>query len=123
MKDDRGAMMLLTAVILVIGFIALSGMAARLGQLPEQAELDRQVKFFEEADRVANGITAVLGVYDCTEVTHLNHINATMEHFQIVETGRGFGFWYDLSECHGGTNAISFKLAGAGSAIQLRIAP
>lgn len=110
-------MMLLTAVILIIGFIALAGMAGRVAQLPEKAVLDRQDIFFDEADRVVDGIQQALDVYPSCDAMDLAGLEDTMVHMQFVEGGRGFALWSDVG-CSDGSPAVTFRLASETAAIQ-----
>lgn len=109
--------MLLTAVILIIGFIALAGMAGRVAQIPEKAVLDRQDIFFEEADRVVDGIQQALDVYPTCDALDLDGLADTMAHMQFVEAGRGFALWSDVS-CPDSDPVVTFRLASETAAIQ-----
>lgn len=55
-RDDRAQMMLLTAVILLIGFVALAGMVARVSQLPQETVQESRDPVFAQIENIAEGM-------------------------------------------------------------------
>ncbi len=118
MACDRGQMLLLTSVILLIGFIALSSMVIRVTQLPEETTQESRDPIELEADAVSEGvgdllarmhtqvpIDPVLGAADYS--TAVEESLNTLVH---LEKGRGFRFeWIpngigDAVTCTAGLN-------------------
>lgn len=95
--------MLLTAFILVIGFVALSGMVARVNQLPDATRAVADRPIYDEAQAMALGIERVMGDVNEIEwyrddmipapptgVDFITPINDAMVHLQLLESSRGF---------------------------------
>ncbi len=97
-------MMLLTAFVLVIDFVALSGMVARATQLPEatQAAADRPI--YIEAAAVARGVETLMEDLnslvpvraDGTNVpAYTQAVADSLEHLVILESARGYRLQLD----------------------------
>lgn len=95
-------MMLLTAFVLVIGFVALSGMVARVAQLPEETRQATDRPIYIESKAVARGIEGMLErINDVTAVdesgdtvnypqAYLDNVNDAAAHMERLESARGF---------------------------------
>ena len=114
-------MMILAAVLLVIGLIALAGMVARVNQLGSQTSVEADKAILDEVPPVKDAIDASIcriirrPTPDCgaTSLTHFN-LNATsyikaedavrnsLEQLQRMEAGHGFWMDYELT-CVGGS--------------------
>jgi hypothetical protein len=55
-KDDRGQMMMLSAVVLLVGFLALTGMVARVNQLGTQTGTEARQAVLDEAGPLQRSI-------------------------------------------------------------------
>ncbi len=95
--------MLLTAFILVIGFVALSGMVARVNQLPDTTRDVADRPIYDEAQAMALGIERVMGDINEIEwyrddmipapptgIDFVAPIADAMEHLELLESSRGF---------------------------------
>ncbi|HUR64586.1 MAG TPA: hypothetical protein VM241_08910 [Candidatus Thermoplasmatota archaeon] len=58
--DDRGQMMLLAAVVLIIGFVALGGMVSRVAQLAGQASKEQDRPLMREVDPLLGALNAAV---------------------------------------------------------------
>ncbi len=103
-QDDHGAMLLLTAFILAMGFIALASMAARVEQIPDQAELIQEDNIFDELELVSDGVAATMdglageGI-PLANVTFVERLEGALSHLAFVEQGRGFYVAFGASTC------------------------
>lgn len=94
--SESGQMLLLTAIILAIGFIALAGMAARIEQIPDEAEAIQEDLFFAEVDLVVAGLEEAMDTLaeQSTEplgnATFLASVDGAVAHLVHTERGRGF---------------------------------
>lgn len=87
--------MLLGAVTLVIGFLILSSLLVRVGQIPEEAARD-ETTLLEEMEAVRIGVNQhVLGLGHTTV-----QLNDALDHMERLEGARGFVFTWT---CPGGT--------------------
>ena len=94
-------MLLLTSVILLIGFIALSAMVIRVTQLPEETTQDARRPIDLEADAVAEGVRHLMlrmqenpdTDIDATgHTTYKTAVEASLGTLVDLEKGRGFRF-------------------------------
>jgi hypothetical protein len=105
-RDDGAQMMLLAAVILLIGFIALAGMVGRVSQLGVQTGREQQRPILLEVSPMKAGIDAAiarlvseLGFQDDTTAHRAIYeaaIKATLDHLRALEASRGFLLEYTL---------------------------
>lgn len=100
-------MLLLTAIILAIGFIALASMAARIDQIPGQAETIQEDLFFTEVSIVADGVAEAMDSLARDSAVPLGNDTFTAElegalaHLEYVERGRGFHVKTSTPTCSG----------------------
>lgn len=127
---DGGQMMLLAAIVMVVGFVALSGMLARVAQLSGETVREQEDPVIVEMDVVANGIRIVSNSTaaahpDCTATTNKTLADA-MAHLRFVESSRGFFMQYETPVCTDlgpATDRISvtYALTDGLTRVQLRI--
>ncbi len=93
-------MMLLTAFILVIGFVALAGMVARLSQLPEETQAITQRPIFREAEALTDAaqvrlddLAVATPPVDATEAAALKvTVEAQLDQMDALMASRGYSF-------------------------------
>lgn len=106
--DDSGQMMLLAAVILVLGFIALAGMLARAQQLGAATSKEQARPIRLEIGALKTGLdgaitsltTSVYGFKTDTEPhkqAYESAITGILEHERRLEASRGFLLEYKLA--------------------------
>ena len=121
-RDDRAQLMLLTAVILLIGFFALAGMVARVSQLSDETLQERRRSTVVEAQAAVDGLDRALGrleTMDTIDPVAENMANYTaaadllVNNLGVLERARGFQFVKHTPLEHGmvlctqvGTDAI-----------------
>jgi hypothetical protein len=131
-RDDRAQMLLLTAFILAMSFIAMSSLSARIDQIPEQAERTRQGLFIDEVALIVDGAaTAMNGlVVDYSSnslggVTFADELDDTIAHLVQVERSRGFFIGVGAVSCNdsGGEAELSvkFDIASADETVSLTV--
>ena len=104
-RGESGQMLLLTAIILAIGFIALASMAARIEQIPGESELAQEDQFFTEVDLVAGGVAQAMDILAREYTVDLSDDNFTaalegaLAHLVHVERGRGFIVYVGTIDC------------------------
>jgi len=106
--------MLLTAVILLIGFFALAGMVARVSQLSDETLQERRRSTVVEAQAAVDGLDRALARLETfpghdytadpmTEPDNMaNFIAAAddlVDHLGILERARGFQFEKHVMDC------------------------
>jgi hypothetical protein len=98
-SDASAQMMLLTAFVLVIAFVAMTGMIARLAQLPELTRQSADRPIFLEGGALATGVQSALEdlniiidpEQDGTGMdTYTTAIDGAMAHLQTLESARGY---------------------------------
>lgn len=101
-------MLLLTSVILLIGFIALSAMVVRVTQLPEETTQDSRRPIDLEAEAVAEGVATLLQRMQANPDTDIdtngftaykNNVEASLATLVDLEKGRGFRFTGTSPNC------------------------
>lgn len=102
--DDQAAMLLLTAFILAMGFIALASMAARIDQIPDQAELIQEDNIFDELELVSDGVVGIMDGLAAEgtplkNTTFTDRLDGALAHVAFVEAGRGFYVSFEPSVC------------------------
>lgn len=110
-------MMILAAVLLVIGLIALAGMVARVNQLGSQTTVESNKAILGEVSPLAAALDVAVAdlaaspfaLTTATTPTLEQAIVSYVEHLQRLEAARGFILDYELT-CTGVTN----KSTGAG---------
>lgn len=98
-KSENGQMMLLTAFVLVIGFVALTAMVARLSQLSEGTRQAADRPIYIEAEAVAKGVQSgmeelnliIAPREDGGNMDSFNTaVDGSMQHLTILESARGY---------------------------------
>ncbi len=99
-------MMMLAAVILLVGFIALAGMISRVGQLGLETGREQQRPLLLEVSPMMAGLDDAIGKLkseagfqddtDAHKVAYEAAIQATLEHMRRLEQSRGFLLEYTL---------------------------
>lgn len=95
--------MLLAAIVLTVGFIALSGMLSRVAQLSGETVREQEDPVLLEMDVVAGAIamisnTTIKAEPGCTATTNETLV-AAMAHLRFVESSRGFFMNYTTPTC------------------------
>ncbi len=97
-------MMLLTAFVLVLGFVALTGMVARVTQLPEATAAAADRPIYIEAAAVARGVEQVMHDTNALIPVRANGTNMpaytqavsdALRHMIILESARGYRLQLD----------------------------
>lgn len=98
--------MLLTAFVLVIAFVALSGMVARVTQLPAETRQSAERPILTESRSIANGLEELIDQLatvhgiddpasnpdgDAVEALSFD-FNDAVKHLDHIQSARGFGF-------------------------------
>lgn len=97
-------MMLLTAFVLVIGFVALTGMVARVTQLPEATQSAADRPIYIEASAVARGVEQLMR--DTNNLVAVREdgqnmpvytqaVSDALQHMIILESARGYRLQLD----------------------------
>lgn len=102
-------MMLLAAVVLILGFVALTGLVARVNQLPGQITASQVDPLFLEIDPVAEMANRLvdpdvaddgLATYHAAALgTHATALQRALDHLKALEAAKGFH--YDYAFCTG----------------------
>jgi len=134
--DESGQMMMLGAVILVVGFIALSGMVARVGQLGVQTGKEQQRPLLLEVHPMKAGVDYAIahlvseGGYmtdtDAHKAAYQGAIQGALEHLRLLEASRGFLLEYSFGCATPGNPATGFaaiSLSDGELWVQVRSAP
>lgn len=111
-------MMLLTAIVLLLGFVALAGMVSRVSLLAQQAGREQDRPLLREVQPLQNGLGAALdpapsgkglgslglvagtAAYDAA-------VRGVLEHLRQLEASRGFIARWTLA-CDGGDPARGY---------------
>lgn len=113
---DSAQMLLLTSVILLIGFIALSSMVIRVTQLPEETTQDARRPIDLEADAVAEGVRHLLqrmqenpdtAIDAVGSTKYTEAVQASLGALVDLEKGRGFRFESTELQCATTSDATS----------------
>ncbi len=87
-------MMLLAAVVLILAFLALSAMVARVSQLGSVTGQDQGRPILMEIDQVQGAIQDIIANLDAIgftdEVAYQSELEAVLEHLAFLERGHGF---------------------------------
>lgn len=129
-------MMLLSAVLLIFAFLALSAMVARVAQLGSVTTQERDRPVLLEIDVVqstvdetVNGLKAASPGPALTKSTLADALNGSLDHLAFLEAGRGFDMaWWKVNTatgatvttCGAATLAIAFTLDDGEVRVALR---
>ncbi|HUR62055.1 MAG TPA: hypothetical protein VM286_06795 [Candidatus Thermoplasmatota archaeon] len=116
--DASAQMMLLTAIVLLIGFIALAGMVSRVSLLTQQAGREQDRPLLREVEPLQRGLNAALdpaasgkglGSMGLTPGTAAwdAGVQGVLQHVRQLEAERGFIARWTL-ECDGGLTSNGF---------------
>lgn len=97
-------MMLLSAVVLIIAFVALTGMVARVSQLGKATARERTTPTLLAVEPMIDGVDRAIqelgGKYNMANATQVRaYQNATiamLDHLQLVQAGQGYWVSYTL---------------------------
>ncbi len=132
--DSSGQMMMLAAVVLLVGFIALAGMVARVGVLGAQTGREQQRAMFLELDPMIDGVNDAVSrleseggfeplTDDDNAALYEDAIRGVLEHMRRLEASRGFLFEYQFGCATPGdpnTGYVAVSLADNESWIEIR---
>lgn len=94
-RDDRAQMMLLTAIILLLGFVALAGMVARVAQVPQETLREQRGPAVLEMTALARSLEDImerLAEGEDKVPDYLDNVTAVLGHVRLVEASRGYQF-------------------------------
>ncbi len=130
-------MMLLTAFVLVIAFVALTAMVARVSQLPEETRQSADRPIYIEAEALGRGVESALE--DLNVVVgpredgsdmdlYMDAVADAMEHLETLESARGYRLKLDAGanpSCDDSSGSavvtVAFSLADARTTLHLTI--
>ncbi len=99
-EDQGGQMMLLAAFLLVIGFIAMGSMLARVNQLPGETLREQDSPLLLEIEALDQSLESIIDNVTRDEGAGTADFEAellrVMRHLQDIEAGHGFAFRYVL---------------------------
>lgn len=111
-------MMMLAAVVLVVGFIALAGMIARVGELGTQTGREQQRALLLEVGPMKEGLDDAMarllteaGHSTATEEGKVRYeaaIEGVLAHMRLLEASRGFLMEYELRCATAGDPATGY---------------
>jgi hypothetical protein len=107
-------MMLLGAIVLVIGFLILSSLVARVSQIPLETAQGTS-PLLREADAVATGITDLNNAMK-TATPPVTGLATGFLHLQKVEAERGFRL--DVPTC---ASELTFTLSNGDGSVQVHL--
>ncbi len=104
--DDSAQMMLLAAIVLIMGFVALSALVARVNQLPPAIARDQADPIFLEVEPLDTVIAALLspgGVearsgFGQGTMEFEGALAEALSHVAALEAGRGFLYSWRLCD-------------------------
>ncbi len=129
-RDERAQMLLLTAFILAISFIAMSSLSARIDQIPEQAEQTRQGLFIDEVKLVVDGAKLAMdglaedaGYANLGSAAFLDNLSDTIAHLDQIERTHGYVVEIESVTCtpSGGDVDLAMVLVLASTAQESRL--
>ena len=88
-SDERGQMMLLAAIVLLIAFVSLAVMVARVTLVANETTRDSHGPFLREASAVSQTVDMLLDVTGPTGPTYAQ-FEAQVSDLQAFEAQRGF---------------------------------
>jgi hypothetical protein len=115
-RDDRaGQMMMLSAILLVIGFIALVGLVSRVNQLGARTSTETEQPILDKVGPLAEAIDAAVAKLGATPAnggfnrtatsnpTWEAGVRGVMEHLQMMHARQGLLLDYELRCADGST--------------------
>jgi hypothetical protein len=98
-RDESAQMMLLAAVVLIIGFIALAGMVGRVGQLAGQSTKEQQRPLVREIEPMLGAVNLAIATPSSglqsitpalTTAAYETAVTGILRHLRQIEAGQGF---------------------------------
>jgi hypothetical protein len=126
-EGDGGQIMLLTAVLLVAGLLAITLLGARTTRVANVTSALASDPLPDETTALRAGLTHAIQALEAIgapDYTTTN-VDAALLHFRHLESSRGFLMQASLAGCapagSGMAVTIQFELAGAASAVSERL--
>jgi hypothetical protein len=102
---DEGQMMILGAIVLILGLVALAAMVSQVGQLAGQAGREQDRPLLREVEPMVQGLnTALTRLSDpawsnltAGSATYTAAVAGLLDHLRLLEASRGFVLDHALS--------------------------